>query len=451
MDIVIIGNGKVGLYLAEQLLKDKHRLTVVDNDEKALTEAESLDVMTVFGSGSSLSVLRNANVGSCDVLIAVTGSDEVNMLCCLLGRRLGARYTIARVRDTIYNEDIDTLRNELELNVTINPEFVTAREIARMIQFPQASEIETFCNGRIEMVSLRVEKNDFLCGETLSDIIRRHNPGVLFCVIERGEETYIPNGSFRIEQNDKLYFIGKTAALIKMFRTLGRYSVKVGNVMIVGGSRISCYLCRELNRMGVGTKLVEVNAQKCAKLCAELPGTMVLNGDGTDQALLRSENLVGMDAFISLTNRDEDNLISAFFAMQNGVPKVIAKNNRIHYAGIIQRIGLEGTITPKVVTANHILQFVRGLENSEGSEMLNLYQIAGGKAEAMEFHIGSEARYIGVKLKEVPTLDSVLIAAIIRSTQIIIPSGDTEMLAGDNVIIVTTDLNVKKFDDIFSD
>ncbi len=451
MNIVLIGCGKVGMYLVEQLLRDKHKLTVIDNNAKAIESAAMLDVMTVLGSGSCISVLKNASVEDCDVMIAVTGSDEVNMLCCLLGKRLGARYTIARVRDTIYNEDIATLRKELELNLTINPEFVTAREIVRMIQFPQVCEIETFCNGRIEMVSLRVEKKDYLCGATVSDIFKHNNPGVLFCVIERGEQTYIPNGSFVIQEDDKLHILGKTDSLIKMFRSLGRFSVKVNNVMIAGGSRISYYLCRELEKLGVRTKLVEIDQQKSVMLSAELPGTMVLNGDGTDQALLRSENLLGMDAFISLTNRDEDNLISALYAMQNGVSKVIAKNNRTHYAPIIRKLGFEGMISPKVVTGNHIMQFVRGLENSEDSEMLNLYQIAGGKAEAMEFHLTGEARHLGVKLKDVPTLNNVIIAAIIRGTQIIIPSGETQMLAGDNVVIVTADLNVKQFDDIFSD
>lgn len=451
MNIVIIGNGKVGSYLAEQLLRDKHRLTIIDMDEKAVEAAESLDAMAVQGSGSCLSVLKNANVGSCDILIAVTGSDEVNMLCCLLGKRLGARYTIARVRDTIYNEDINTLRKELSIDLTVNPEFVTAREITRMLQFPQACEIETFCNGRLEMVSLRVEGKEFLVGETLSEVMKRHNPGVLFCVVERGEETYIPNGSFRIEKDDKLHIIGSTASLIRLYRDLGRYSAKIGNVMITGGSRISYYLCRQLEKLGIKTKLIEIKPEKCTKLSTELRNTMVLNGDGTDQEVLSSENLRAMDAFISLTNRDEDNLITALYAVQIGVTKVIAKNNRTHYSNIVQKLGLDGIISPKVVTGNQILRFVRGLDNSEGSEMITLYQIAGGKAEIMEFHIGSEARYIGVKLKNVPTLSNVLIAAIIRSGQIIIPGGDTEMHAGDNVVIVTTDLNVKQFDDIFSD
>jgi len=449
VNIVIIGNGKVGSYLAGQLLRDKHKLTIVDSSEAALESADSLDAMTVVGSGSSLSVLKEAGVEGCDVLIAVTGSDEVNMLCCLLGKRLGARYTIARVRDTIYNSDIAILKRELSLDMTINPEFVTAREIARMIKFPEASEIETFHGGRLEMVSLRVEEKDFLVGMTLSEIAKKRISNVLFCVVERGEETYIPNGSFTIQKNDKIYIIGKSAEAVKLFRSLGRYSDKVNDVMISGGSRIAYYFCRELERMGVKAKIVEINPDKCRLLSQELQGMMVLQGDGTDQEVLQSENLQAADAFISLTNRDEDNLITALYAMQCGVPKVIAKNNRTHYTSIIQHLGIDGIISPKVITGNHILQFVRGLDNSEGSEMLTLYQIADGRAEAMEFHIGDEAPYLGVKLKDVPTHNNVLIAAIIRNTQIIIPNGEMSMLSGDNVVIVTSGRNVQQFDDIF--
>ena len=449
MNIVIIGNGKVGSYLAGQLLRDKHKLTIVDSSESSLEAAESFDAMTVAGSGSSLSVLKEAGVADCDILIAVTGSDEVNMLCCLLGKRLGARYTIARVRDTIYNSDIAILKKELSIDMTINPEFVTAREITRMIKFPEASEIETFCGGRLEMVSLRVEEDDFLVDATLSDIMKKRISNVLFCVVERGDETYIPNGSFKIKKNDKLYMIGKTAELVKLFRSLGRYSNKVNDVMISGGSRIAYYFCNELERMGVKAKIIEIDPAKCRILSEELQGMMVLQGDGTDQEVLRSENLQAADAFVSLTNRDEDNLITALYAMQCGVPKVIAKNNRTHYTPIIQRLGIDGIVSPKVVTGNQILQFVRGLDNSEGSEMLTLYQIADGRAEAMEFHIGDEAPYLGVKLKDVPTHNNVLIAAIIRNAQIIIPNGEMSMLSGDNVVIVTSGRNVRQFDEIF--
>lgn len=449
MNITIIGNGKVGSYLADKLLRDKHKLTIVDCSDAAIEAADSLDAMTVTGSGSSLSILKEAGVENCDMLIAVTGSDEVNMLCCLLGKRLGARYTIARVRDTIYNSDIALLKKELSIDMTINPEYVTAREIARMIKFPEASEVESFCGGRLEMVSLRVEKSDFLVGKRISDIMKTRASNVLFCVAQRGEQTYIPNGSFKIQQDDKLYVIGRSAELVKLFRNLGRYSSKVSNVMISGGSRIAYYLCRELEKMSIKAKIIEIDPDKCRLLSEELHNMLILQGDGTDQEVLKSENLQAADAFISLTNRDEDNLITALYAMQCGVPKVIAKNNRTHYTSIIQRLGIEGIISPKVITGNQILQFVRGLDNSEGSEMLTLYQIANGSAEAMEFLIGNEAPYVGVKLKDVPTHNDVLIAAIIRGTQIIIPNGEVEMLSGDNVVIVTSGKTVRQFDDIF--
>jgi len=450
LKIVIVGNGKVGSYLTERLLDDKHQVTLVDSSEAALKEAEALDIMRVEGSGSSLSVLRQAKVENCDILIAVTGSDEVNMLCCFLGKRIGARYTIARVRDTIYNDDIRTIKQELALDMTINPEFVTARELVRLVRFPQACEIETFHGGKIEMASLRVEEDDFIAGQTVLDIMKKlRNTSILFCVVERGNETYIPNGSFKILRNDKLHIIGSTPSLVQFFSSLGRISTKVSDVMVIGGGRIAYYLCRSLDKLGIRTKIIEQKEQKCRILSSELDKTIIINGDGTDRETLMGENLTGMDVFVSLTNRDEDNLITSLYAMQCGVPKVIAKNNRIHYSSVIQQLGLEGIISPKVITGNHILQFVRGLDNSEGSEMLNLYQIADGRAEVLEFHINDEAPYNGVKLKDVPTHDNVLIAAIIRKGQVIIPGGESCMLAGDNVVIVTAGLNVKQFDEIF--
>ncbi|MBQ9994040.1 MAG: Trk system potassium transporter TrkA [Clostridia bacterium] len=451
MNIVIIGNGKVGGYLAEQLLRDKHQITVIDNDPQAIAHnSDALDVMFVEGSGTNPSTLLEAHIDECDLSIAVTGSDEVNMICSLLSKSLGAKYTIARVRDFIYSDDIAILKRELKLDMIINPENITAREIARMIQFPQACDVESFYRGKIDLASVRIEEKDFLAGCQVSSVMKKlNNVRILFCVVERGTQTFIPNGSFIFNKGDKLHIIGDVAALNEFFKVLGRYTTKVRNVMITGGGRIAYYLTKQLHKLNINTKIIEIDPERCRTLSESLKATIIC-GDGTEQEILESELLSRSEAFISLTNRDEDNLITALYAIQSGVPKVIAKNNRQQYSDIVQRIGLDGIVSPKVITGNYILQCIRGMDNSVGSEMRTLYKIANNRAEVMEFLIGKEAKHLGVSLKELPICDGILIAAIIRSGKLIIPDGDTCIRTGDSVIVVSTASgSILQLNDIF--
>lgn len=451
MKIIIVGDGKVGFTLAEQLSRENHDITIIDTDESALRHAsESLDVMCIQGNGAAISPLKEAGVQDADVVIAATSADEVNMVCSLTAKRLGAKYTIARVRNMDYTTDMESMKKDLGIDMVINPELATAVEISRLLRFPNAANIDTFYRGRVELMGFRLLEGDFLCNVPLSDQSSKlKNMPILFCAAERGNEVYIPNGSFVPLPNDKLYVIGEPVGLNQFFRLLGRYIPKIKSVFITGGGRITLYLTALLCKMSMRVKIVELKMDRCRKLSEAYPSSTIICGDGTDQELLESENLSTADAFIALTDRDEDNLITALYAKHLGVPKVIPKANRQNYTGIAQSVGLDSVISPKYITAAQILQVVRGLENSKGSVMKALYRIASNKAETMEFIVNETTQNLGVPLKNISIKSGILVALIIHQNRIIIPEGNSVIQAGDSVIIVSHNHTILDINDIF--
>lgn len=451
MKIIIVGDGKVGFTLAEQLSRENHDITIIDTDERALRHAsEMLDVLCIRGNGAAITPLKEAGVGTADIVIAATSEDEVNMVCCLTAKRLGAAYTIARVRNMDYAADHNTMKKELGIDMIINPELATAIEISRLLRFPNAANIDTFCRGRVELMGFRIQEGDFLCGKPLSEQSNRlKNLPILFCAAERGEEVYIPNGGFIPLPNDNLYVIGEPVGLSQFFRLLGRYLPKIKTVFIIGGGKITHYLATLLSKMSMHVTIVEQKMERCQALSEQLPNATIICGDGTDQELLESENLGSSDAFIALTDRDEDNLITALYARHLGVPKVVPKANRQNYTGIAQSVGLDSVISPKYITAEQILQVVRGMENSKGSVMKTLYRIASNKAETMEFVINETTENLGVPLKDLSLKDGILVALIIHQNRIIIPEGNSTMQQGDTVIIVSRNHTILDINDIF--
>lgn len=453
MKIVIVGNGKVGFSLAEQLVREEHDITVVDVREDSLRRAsDMLDIMVVRGNGVSAATLREAGADTADLLVAATNSDEVNMVCCLTAKNQGTKYTIARIRNPEYTTSLAELRRNLKIDMVINPENATAVEISRLLRFPSAANIETFCRGRVELVGFRLQEEDFLVGKpihTLSSQIKKLS--LLFCAVERDDNVIIPNGSFVPQAGDKLYMVGRPVSLDQFFRVLGRYAPKVHSVFIVGGGKISLYLAQILDKLGMNLKIVEQNEARCRFISEHLPRAMVLCGDGTDQELLDSERLSASDAFVALTDRDEDNLIISLYAMQLGISKVVAKSNRQNYAGIARAVGQDSVISPKLITANQILQVVRGMENSKGSVMTALYRIAEGKVEAMEFVVNETTRHLKTPLKDLRLKKGILIAVIVHQGRVIIPQGSTCMEQGDTVIIVSGDEGILDVNDIFDD
>ena len=453
MKIVIVGAGKVGYSLAEQLVRESHDVTVVDvKDDSLRHAADILDIMSVRGNGVSAATLREAGADTADLLVAATHSDEVNMVCCLTAKNLGAQYTIARIRNPEYTDNLTELQQNMKINTVINPESATAVEISRLLRFPSAANIETFCRGRVELMGFRLQEGDFLVGKPLHSLSSQVKKlSLLFCAADHKGDVTIPNGSFVPQVGDKLYLVGRPDSLDQFFRILGRYTPKVKRVFIVGGGKISMYLATILDKMDVRLKIVERDPELCRSIHEKLPRATVLCGDGTEQEMLESETLSSCDAFVALTDRDEDNFIISLYAMQQGVPKVVVKSNRGNYAGIARAVGLDSVLSPKQITASYILQLVRGMHNSQGSIMNALYRIADGAAEAMEFTVGPRTRHLGTPLRSLPLRSGVLIAVIVRGRDIIIPEGSSFLQEGDSVILIARGNQIHELNDIYSD
>ena len=453
MKIIIIGTGKVGFSLAEQLLNEKHDITIVDTQDSALRRAtDALDIMSVKGNGVSTDTLREAGAEDAGLLVAATNSDEVNMVCCLTAKHLGAKYTIARIRNPEYNLGLHELKKNMGIDMVINPENATAVEISRLLRFPSAANIETFCRGRVELMGFRLQEGDFLVNQPLHALSAQVKQlSLLVCAVDRDGEVTIPNGSFVPQVGDKLYLIGRPTSLDQFFRLLGRYSPKVKTVFIVGGGKISVYLTAILEKMKMRVKIVELSEKRCRLVSEMMPRTTVICGDGTDQELLESERMSAADAFVALTDRDEDNLIISLYAMQQGMHKVVTKCNRQNYTGIARAVGLDSVISPKLITAAQILQLVRGMQNSQGSVMNTLYRIADGKTEAMEFTVGPSTRHLNVPLRDLHLHKGILIAVIMRDGEIIIPEGSSCIQEGDSVIIISRDRPIQDLNDIYAE
>ena len=450
MKIIIVGCGKVGYAIAQQLTQEKHDITLVDDEQEHLSRADStLDAMCLNGNGASIRVLMEAGVRSADLVIAVTGVDETNLVCCLIAKSLGAQHTVARVRNPDYRRDADMLKREIGLDMVINPDLAAAQEIARILSFPAAISVEHFAGGRIDMVGFQMQESDTILGHSLSDFHRERVAEVLICAAQRGDEFIIPNGSFVPQLDDRLYMVGTKAELQKMLKSMGRSLHRVKDVSILGGSRISMYLSWELARTGTRVHIVEQDHDKCLRLSQELPDAMIIEGDGTDNDMIRSENLFGADGFVALTGRDEENLLMALSARRAGVRKVLAKMTRPNYMELVQETGLGSIISPKDIIANQITRYVRALANSQGMAVESLYKLLGGRVEALEFTVSEKgAERLGLPLKDLTLKPGILLAAIVREGRTIIPGGMTVIQAGDHVLVVTNAMGLTDLKDI---
>lgn len=450
MKIIIVGDGKVGYTLAEQLSRESHDVVIIDRDGEALRRAaEYLDVMCVKGNGASGTVLREAGVSKTELFIAATSSDELNMLCCLTAKKLGAVHTAARIRDPDYARDINMLKLELGINLVINPEQATASEISRLLRFTSASNIEHFSRGRVELISIVIGENDPLANVKLSSLRKRLTAGIIFAVVERDGEVFIPHGDSEFITDDKVYIIGEPSGLVTFCKNLGMHSVRVKSMMIIGGGRIGRYLAAIMLKMGVSVKIIDINEEVCERLTEDLPNAMVICGDGTDHELLESEDLGSMDAFVSLTGRDEDNLMVALYAQRNGVSKVIAKSTRNNYDTLVREMGLSSVVSPKNITAGQIVRFVRGIKSTGGSHLDAMYRIVGGKADVMEFTVGKNVPVLGKMLKTLTIDPNCIVGAIIRNGRVIIPDGNSHLNEGDSVILVAQGLALSNLEEIF--
>ncbi len=451
MKILIAGCGKVGTSMLSSLVEEGHEVVAIDNDPAAITELTSVyDAMCVCGNGADSDTLKEAGVEQCDLFAAVTHSDELNMLACFMARKLGAKNTIARIRNPEYNDkSLSFIRQQLELSVSINPELLNARELFNRLRMPGAVNIETFSGRSLEMVELIIKEGSPLLGLPLSELRQKFRAKFLICIVRRGDQVYIPDGTFVPEAGDHIALTAAPSENLKLFKTLGILKRQSRNVMILGASRTAYYLAKMLLSMGASVTVIEKDAKRCKEFSEELPAAVVIEGDGANQEVLLEEGLHSMDAFVSLTGMDEENILTSIFAAGQNVPQVIAKINRPELVAMGKKLGLDNLIAPRKIVSDYLCRYARALENSIGSEMETLYKLMDDKAEALEFKVHSGFKWLDRPLKELSTRNNTLIAGIIRGRKTIIPSGDDRILPGDHVIVIAKGQRVSTLTDIF--
>lgn len=450
MKIVIVGCGKVGRNIAEELAKEKHELVLVDSDPEIVQDAStSLDVIGVVGDAASLSTLSEAGVEKADILLAITSKDEVNMLCCLFARKANPHIkTIARVRNPVYSKEVQYIKEELGLTLIINPEMATAREIARLIRFPAAMKVEHFSRGRIEFASFSVPEGNPIANLKIGDIPKKFNSKILIVGIERGDETFIPNGDKEVKALDKLSIVAQPSEMYNFFSSIGLLLNPVKSVLIVGGSDIAYYLCKSLEGSGIEIKVIDKKKERCEELADLLPNASIVYADGSDNTILSEEGLDSTEAFVSLTNVDEENVMLSLFARNKTDAKVITKVNRIAFDSVISNLDIGSVVYPKRITADNIIKYVRGLTASKSSNITSLYRILNNKGEVITFKVKKESNITNIALKDLSLKDNLLVCSIVRNDNVITPSGNDEIKVGDIVLIATTNTGIETIEGI---
>ncbi len=451
MDIIIVGLGNIGKLLASELSEENHNVTVVDVNEGLIDSTiERFDVKGVCGSGTHCSVLEEADVKSCDLFIAVTPLDENNILACLIARRMGARHTVARVRNPEYSAQVDFMRNELGVSMMINPEYLAALDVFRTLQFPSAMNIETFSNGRIDMVGFKVREESPLCDKRISELNFSFIRDMLICAVSRGDEVYIPNGDFVIRKNDTVHITGSHKLLGKIVKELsGKKKVKSAKtIMIIGGTGISVYLAKMLISAGKNVIIVESNKNICKFLAAHCPKATVIWGDANDRDLLVEEGIENADAVVTLTDADETNFLVSMLAESFGVEKNITKINNVKLIKMFDRIERASHISVPQNACSVISQYIRAKSNVNSSSMKTLYKLVDGEIEAIEFLVEDYVKFIGKPLSSVNLKNNTLIAAVNRGNKIFVPSGTDTIEKNDIVVVVSKSHQIYNLNDI---
>lgn len=449
MKIIIVGCGKIGTTLAEQLSSEHHDLVVIDtNPQKIQQLSESIDVMGIVDNGASINVLSDAGIEDAHLLIAVTGSDELNLLCCVIAKKVSKCHTIARVRNPLYNKERNFIRKSLGITMIINPELASAIEISRLLRFPSAIELDTFAKGRVELLKFKLLPEFRLSGMSVMEIVDKLRCNVLICGVERGEEVFIPSGNFILQDNDLISIMASPKNSASFFKKVGIHTHQVKNALIVGGGTLGYYLAALLIDLKIKVRIVENNQERCQQLSELLPEATVICGDGTDKKLLLQEGLTQTESFITLTNMDEENIFLSLFAKKNSKAKLITKVNRIAFDDIIDGLDIGSVIYPKYITADYILQYVRAMENSLSSNVETLYHILDNQAEALEFSVKEAFSVTDIPLSQLNLKENLLIACINRNGSIQIPRGQDTIQVGDTVIIVTSVKGLRDLKDI---
>ncbi len=464
MKIVIVGDGKVGDTLIQYISSEGHDVTVIDKNSALVNRVvNQYDVQGVSGNGASHETQVEAGVPTADLFIAVTGEDELNMVCCMMAKSLGAAHTIARVRDPEYSRENDFLKGHLGIDLVVNPEFDAAREITRLIRFPAALKLDAFAKGQVDMAEIYIGEGHPLAGCQLYTLSSTFGVRVLVCAIRRGEEVFIPSGNFTIEVGDSVSITASHSDLSAFFGKLGLLGKPIRNVMLLGGGRIAFYLTERLLRLGLRTRLLEIDPKRAEELSELLPAASIICGDCTDSEILEEEGLTEMDACVALTGNDEENVIVSMFARHQGVERVITKIDRISFIKMLPHLGVDCTFSPRQISAATVLRYLRGLENSkkraashpdstndELGGIKSLYKLCDGQAEAIEFDVDSHFRRTAVPFSspDFKLKPNTLIASIVRDGKVIYPHGGSTLEIGDSVIVVTTNPQLTALDDI---
>ncbi len=451
MKIIIAGAGKVGKNLAEQLSIENHDIVLIDKDiVKLENPSNQIDIQILHGNSATVEILKEAGIADCDLFLAVTSNDEVNLLCCFLAQKMGAKHNVARVRNPEYTAQLGFMRKELGLSMYINPERIAADEISRILRAPSALKIDVFSRGRVEIVKIRVKEGGIFDNIKLSDLQSAFNKKLLVCAIERGEDVIIPSGNNVLHAEDKISIIVPASDVSEIFKKAGFINAQIKRVMIVGGGVTGVFLARQLLKMHINVKIIEKDINRCHQLAELLPDAIVVCGDGTEHTFLENEGILRTDAVISLMNIDEENIILSMYAASKSNAKVVTKINRPDFVSMAKNLNVGSVISPKSLTAQIILRYVRAVQNSVGTNMENLYRIVDDKVEALEFWLNNkDAIYLNRPLKELALKNGVLVACIIRNGKVIIPNGDEKLIYDDHAVVVTMSAGFQDFSDIF--
>lgn len=453
MNIIVVGIGKVGYTVAEQLSQEMHDITIIDTNEDVINDTlQDIDVIGIIGNGATKKVLESAGVDECDLLIALTGSDELNILSCLLAKKLGAKSTIARVRDPEYSDDLRLIKDSLGLAMAINPEREAAAEIQRILKFPTAKNVDFFGHGKVDLVSFTVNQSCTLCGKALKDSFAKIKTKALVCAIERGEDVFIPTGDFVVEDRDVVAILAPSKTAPEFFKQIGYRANDIRNIMIIGGGKIAVYLAKILSHLHISTTIVEKDLNTALNLSYALPDVNVVHGDGTNRSLLLEEGLKEADAFCCLTGIDEENIVLSLFA-KSASPKIktITKVNHTLFREVIKTLEIDSVVYPKFTTASIILKHVRSrVAGNAKNEVKKLTRIINNKVEAIEFRVPEDSQLAEKEIQTLNLRSNILLGSITRGSEVIIPRGSDVLKAGDSVVVVTTTERLARIDDILA-
>lgn len=452
MQIVIVGGGKVGTALVRSLSQEDNNICIVDVKADVVRQlATEYDVMGMVGNGASYGVLKEAGIETADLLIAVTEHDELNLLCCVIARKASKCQTIARVRNPMYSQEKRFLQRELGLSMIINPEQTAASEIASLLGFPSALGIDSFAGGKVEMIRFKIPSDSKLDGKTLRDVNAMTGGDFLICAVDRNGQVAIPDGNFIMRSGDVVSLVTSRKSAKIFFEKINMNTNRAKNTMIVGGGKITLYLAKMLDNLGIAVKIIEKNPDRCLELSEALPHATIINGDGSDEAFLKEERIDTMDAFVALTNLDEENILLSLMAKRKVSRKVVTKINREQLNEVIHNLEIDSVVYPKLLTAQKILRYSRATKNSIGSNVKTLYRMYDDKVEALEFVITENSKLTGIPLAKMKRKKDLLIGAIIRNDKLVIPDGQTEIMPGDSVIVVTTHLGLQDAGDVLEE